>query len=186
MDLDLGSHVKSSDGKEVGRVDRIIYQPDTMKVREFVVHKGFFLRNDRIVSIHHVDRIDDDHTVHLKLPAEKTRDLPAFVVGEHVPVYSGDLGVVSQPNYIVARQSSVPTDAVVLTHGSDVYDSDGKHIGHLDEVRYDEDGCAREFVVDSGVVFTHDVRVPMTEVSRVTHDRIDLGLAARECQRAVR
>lgn len=185
MNLDLGSHVKSSDGTDVGRVDRIFFDTDRMTVRQFVVHKGVLLTEDRIVDVAQVDHVDADHTVHLRLSADEVHNLQPFVHTEHFPVFGGDYHHADQP-LIFTRQGSEPADAVVLSHRSEVYDVDGKHIGHIDEVNYDDAGHATSFVVDAGFFFVHDVKVPVSAVKSITHDRVELSISAEEAEQAAR
>lgn len=183
MNLDLGSTVVSSDGQDVGRVDRIFFDTDRMTVRQFVVHKGLLLTEDRIVARRDVDYIEPDHTVHLKLTANEVHQLQPFVQTEHFPVFAGDYHHAEQP-IIFTRQGSAPVDAVVLTHRSEVYDVDGKHIGHIDEINYDANGRATSFVVDAGFLFVHDVEVPVSAVKSITHDRIELSISAEKAEQA--
>lgn len=185
MQLDLGSHVRTSDGKDAGKVDRIIFETDTMMVREFVVHKGILFGTDRIVDREQIDHIGDEHEVYLKLTAEQAADLPAFIHDQHFPAMTGDYldpGVV----VLTSFEGSVPRDAVVLSHRSEVYDSEDKHIGHLDEIVYGHDGRSTAFIVDSGFIFTHDVTVPIAAVKSITHNRIDLSITADEADEASR
>ncbi|MEZ4521546.1 MAG: PRC-barrel domain-containing protein [Thermomicrobiales bacterium] len=183
MQLDLGSHVKTSDGEDIGTVSRIIFDTDKLMVREFVVHEGVLLTHDRIVHRELVDRIDDDHVVYLKMTASDADDLPAFVAEQHMPIYISDLHYVDTPK-IVTTPGSVPRDAVVLSHGSEVYDSADKHIGHLDEIVYDDEGVSSAFIVDSGFFFTHDVVVPVEAIKSIAHGRIDLKITADEAEAA--
>ena len=183
MNLDIGSNVLTSDGKSVGKVDRIIYQSDTKVMREFVVHKGPFFATDRIVHRELVDEIDDDHVVRLRITADEADELPPFVKEQHFAIYGGSSLYIEQPT-IMTKLGSAPRDAVVLSHRSKVYDSVGKQIGHLDEVVYEADGVATAFVVDAGFIFTHDVRVPLEAVRRVSHDRIELNLTSDEAEMA--
>ena len=186
MILDIGSDVLSSDGQTVGRVDRIIYQPDTMTVREFVVHEGVFFTTDRIVARDLIDRVDEDHAVHLRITAEETADLAPFIANQPIPVFRrGELigtGGVS----VGTRPGTAPRDAVTLSHRSVVYDSTGKHVGHLDEVVYSDRGVATSFIVDVGRFFHHDVYVPLSAVHSITHERIELDVTADDLEPASR
>ena len=106
-----------------------------------------------------------------------------FVKEQHFAIYGGSSLYIEQPT-IVTKLGSAPRDAVVLSHRSKVYDSVGKHIGHLDEVVYERDGSATAFIVDAGFLFTHDVRVPLEAVRRVSHDRIELSITSDEAEMA--
>lgn len=185
MHLDIGSNVVTSDGQEVGKVDRIVFEPDSMRMREFVIHKGLFFTTDHIVHRELVDHIDDDHVVHLRLAADETDQLPPFVGEQHFPIFAGS-GFTAESATIRTTPGSAPRDAVILSHRSEVYDSEGKHIGHLDEVVYEQDGVATAFIVDAGFLFTYDLRVPLTAIHSITHDRIELAIPAEEAEQASR
>jgi uncharacterized protein YrrD len=185
MQLDLGSHVKTRDGTDVGWVNRIIFEPESMTVREFVVHEGVVFTHDRIVGRGLVDHIDSDNVVHLRLSAEEAAELPAFIAEQHQAVFAGDLHHAQRPMVLITP-GSVPRDAVVLSHRSEVYDRAGKHIGNLDEIVYRPDGVATAFIVDAGFLFTHDLRVPVLAIKSITHDRIELSIEASEATEASR
>lgn len=185
MHLDIGADVVASDGHRVGKVERIIYDADTMMMREFVVHGGPFFKTGHIVHRELIDHIDDDHVVHLRKRADEVTQLAPFIAEQHFPAYRGDQGRAQTP-YIMTQQGSVPRDAVVLTHRSQVYDRDGKHIGHLDEVVYEQDGRATAFVVDAGHFHVHDVNVPLSAIRSMRRDRIELNVAANEVDQAIR
>jgi len=186
MQLDMGSHVRTSDDKDAGKVKRIIFDGDSMTVRQFVVDEGIFFAEERMVDIGHVDRIDDDHTVHLKLTEAQVDGLPPYVHEEVMPVAIGDPYARAEVHNVVVHAGSVPWDLLVLTHGTEVYDSNGKHIGHLDEIVYEDAGHASCFIVDSGFIFTHDVKVPVTAVKSMTHDRVELHITAEEAEETSR
>lgn len=183
MQLDLGSHVKTRDGEDVGTVSRIIFEADKLTVREFVVHEGVLLTRNRIVHLDLVDHIDEEHVVHLRASADEVDELPEFVAEDHKAVYIGDQLYVETPK-VISTPGSVPQDAVVLSHRSEVYDNVGKHVGHLDEIVYGDDGVATAFIVDSGFIFTHDVVVPVAAIKSITHDRIELHISADEAEEA--
>lgn len=186
MQLDMGSHVRTSDDKDAGKVKRIIFDGDTMTVRQFVVDEGIFFSEERMVDIEYIDRIDDDHTVHLKITEDQVNGLTPFVHEQVMPLATGDFYVTAEVRDVVVSPGSVPWDLLVLTHGTDVNDVNGKHIGHLDEIIYEDAGHASSFIVDAGRIFTHDVVVPVTAVQAMTRERIDLNITAEEAEAANR
>lgn len=186
MQLDMGSHVRTSDDKDAGKVKRIIFDGDSMTVRQFVVHEGILFAEERMVEIRHVDRVDEDHTVHLKLNEQQVDELPPYAHEQVLPVAIGDPYTRAEVHDVVVQHGSVPWDLLILSHGTDVHDVNGKQIGHLDEIVYENDGHASCFIVDSGFIFTHDVKVPVTAVKSMTHDRIELNITAEEAEAASR
>lgn len=185
MNLDIGSDVRTSDGESVGKVDRIIFEVESMEMREFIIHKGPFFTTDRIVQRELIDHIDEEHVVHLRITADEAKQLPPFIGEQHQSVFASGGLYVEEPT-ILTTPGSVPRDAVVLGHGSDVYDGDGKHIGHLDEVVYQDDGVATDFIIDAGRIFTHNVRVPVSSIRSIRHDRIELTMTVNEAEQASR
>lgn len=184
MLLDMGSQVRTSDGKDAGKVKRIIFDGRTMRVNEFVVHEGILFSEERMVHIEQVDHVDDDHTVHLKISDAQIGDLTPYVHADVRPVMTGDTLYGGQVQDRTFQTGTVPWDKLVLSHGTEVYDKDDKHIGHLDEIVYEEAGHASCFIVEAGHIFTHDVKVPVQAVTSVTHSRISLNITSDEAEKA--
>ncbi len=99
MRFNLGAKVYTSDKQEIGKIDRLVIDPRTNEVQEFVIHSGFFVMHDVIISLGEVqDRVgnDDEHEIHLRMTADQVGRLPAFEQVAYVPVpdgmYSGGFG----------------------------------------------------------------------------------------------
>ncbi len=102
MRFNLGAKVYTADGEEVGKVDRLVVDPRTDTVNEFVVRRGLLTQHDVIIPTSEIrDRIgnDDDHQLHLALTAARVRALPQFEESAYVvpPVglFSGGYGGVN-------------------------------------------------------------------------------------------
>jgi uncharacterized protein YrrD len=83
MDIRLGMHVRSSDDRHLGYVDRIILEPDTREVFGFIAHKGHVFTQDRVIETVFIDSIAQD-TVRLRLTADKADKLPRFAEHEFI------------------------------------------------------------------------------------------------------
>lgn len=222
MNIALDATVVSSDGNEVGKVDRLALHPDTMEVEAVIVHQGVIFTEDRIVDNGLVERVDESGTVHLNITADEADKLPTFVQ-EHfteptqeqlsrspldypLPGTMGGLGrvVVATPRSggyqqggaadsifdvpTVPRgeqetESSLPKGTVSITEGTDVVDNQGEKVGAVDDIIYNEDGEVTGFVVQSGFIFTHDVRIPVAWVDSVTDENIRLNISSEEAER---
>lgn len=79
MQIELGKDVIASDGEKLGTVDRLVLDAETNNLTKFVVQKGFFLPEDRIVDLEMVSGIDNDGVITLSVPSYDDRALPAFV-----------------------------------------------------------------------------------------------------------
>jgi uncharacterized protein YrrD len=200
MDLDLGKHVKTSDGHDLGKVDRLIIKPETHEIHGFVVHQGHLLTRDVIIELDEVDKVDDDGIVHLKVSSAQAHDLDAFEQEKYYvpsseqyhafssqgwagstvtdPIsFGGSEFSDAQPHLI--HPSSFSQDDVILTEGTDIYDSEGMRLGSLDEIVYTPNGLVTGLLVRKGGYFHHeDVQVPIDAVSLMTHERIHLRVNA--------
>lgn len=199
MDLDLGKHVKTSDGHDVGKVDRLIIKPETHEIHGFVVHQGHLLTRDVIIDLQDVGSIDEEGVVHLTLNAAQTDNLDAFEKEKYYvpsseqyhafssqgwagstitdPIsFGGSEYSDAQPHLI--HPSSVSPDDVILTEGTEVYDSEGKHLGSVDEIIYTPNGLVTGLIVRAGFLLHHDIQVPIDSVSLITHERIHLRVNA--------
>jgi uncharacterized protein YrrD len=77
LELHLGTHVKSKDGKKLGEVQRWIVHPDTNQVDGFLLGKGHF-SSLKIVAIEQVESASADEVV-LKLDVHQAEKLPVFI-----------------------------------------------------------------------------------------------------------
>jgi sporulation protein YlmC with PRC-barrel domain len=92
MRINLGTKVMTADGKDVGKIDRLVVDPRSERMQEFVVRKGFFTEHDIIIPIGEVeDRAgnDDDDTVHLRMTADQVKQLPDFVEHSYMAAPDG-------------------------------------------------------------------------------------------------
>jgi uncharacterized protein YrrD len=97
MDINLGSRVICRDGTDIGKVDRLVLDPDHYTLLAFIVHRGHPLTKDRIVRREHVARIGDDGLVHLSLSAAQAEAFPVFFEHEFVVTGSHDLERLGYP-----------------------------------------------------------------------------------------
>jgi sporulation protein YlmC with PRC-barrel domain len=177
MKLDLGCKVWTSDGRALGKVNRIILESGKMTVREFVVHQRALFGHDRIVPISQVDHVDSDGIVYLKIDAEQAMRLPEFVKAQQYPVFTRSMPPPPSVTF-VTQQGSVPADAVVLSHRTNVRDTDDKYVGYLDKVEFDASGRATHIVLESGNLILWDVAIPVSLISAIRHDKIELNATA--------
>jgi sporulation protein YlmC with PRC-barrel domain len=92
MRINLGTKVMTADGKDVGKIDRLVVDPRSERMQEFVVRKGFFTEHDTIIPIGEVDdRVgnDDGDTIHLRMTAEQVKQLPEFVEHSYMAAPDG-------------------------------------------------------------------------------------------------
>jgi sporulation protein YlmC with PRC-barrel domain len=83
MKIDIGKDVIASDGEKIGKVDRLVIDSDTNDLSKFIVHKGMFWSEDKIVDLDLVSKVDADGNVHLRVPSDDEDTMPAFVEETH-------------------------------------------------------------------------------------------------------
>ena len=90
MDLQLGKPVVTQDGKEIGSVDAIVFDPNSKELVQFMVKQGSLLSKDRIVAIQEIAGVDADGTVRLNIDSQLAEQLPPFVEREFVKVHPNE------------------------------------------------------------------------------------------------
>jgi uncharacterized protein YrrD len=70
----------------------------------------------------------------------------------------------------------------VMSAGTDVIASDGRRVGKVHEVTYGADGGVTGFVVKEGVLFKHDVRIPIERVATMGAKHVHLNVTAEEAE----
>lgn len=90
MQFRENAKVYTADGQEVGSIDRVVIDPETMQVSHLVVRKGWLFTEDKVVPTSMVERTTADE-VRLRVGADKLDDLPEFEETHYLP-YDFDSG----------------------------------------------------------------------------------------------
>lgn len=97
LDIRLGMPVRTMDGAHIGKVDRLVLDPDTRELLEIIIHQGHILTRDRIVERAYIDNTDEDGTVYLRIASFDADELPVFTAHEQIIVASADAGSMPMP-----------------------------------------------------------------------------------------
>ena len=84
MDFKEGTHVYTSDGKDVGSVERVILDPDSNEVSGIVVRHGWLFSEDKVVPIRLIENAREDRVV-LRQSKHDLQQLPVFEETYYVP-----------------------------------------------------------------------------------------------------
>lgn len=84
MQFKQGVGVRTSDGKSVGQLDRVVVDPRTKEVNYIVVRKGAFFTTDKVVPLTLVASADDEG-IALREDAGDLEQLPDFEERYYVP-----------------------------------------------------------------------------------------------------
>lgn len=164
MEFKQDARVYSSDGKELGHLDRVVLDPKTKEVTHLVTRQSAFYAEDKVIPIHLVESTTEDRVI-LKHMAE-VLDLPYFEERQYLaadeldeertrpahpeeyvmPLYwYPPLGTawwtypaVAYPNAeaveAVAVEQNIPEGTVALKEGAEVISADGEHVGDVERV----------------------------------------------------
>lgn len=86
------------------------------------------------------------------------------------------------PDATVTVESNVPDDYDVIGPGTDVFAVDGQKVGTVSEVMVDGDGDITGFVVEKGLLFKHDVFIPVDWIHDIGNQHIHLKVTAEEAE----
>ena len=96
MQFKQGVGVRTSDGKSIGQLDRVVVDPRTKEVNYLVVRKGTFFTTDRVVPLTLVARADENEVL-LREDAGDLEQLPPFEERYYVP--AGQDTVAAETSY---------------------------------------------------------------------------------------
>ncbi len=83
------------------------------------------------------------------------------------------------PDYVAETKRNIPQDTVALKVGAKVMDSQGQHVGDVEELLMDEQSeKVTSFVLSQGTFFKERKRVPVLWVDIVTDDEVHLNTRA--------
>jgi sporulation protein YlmC with PRC-barrel domain len=200
MRVDLDARVHSSDGHELGSVERAVFDPDSKQVRELVVSTGDLFGRDVLVPVQALEQQGPggDRVV-LKLTREEVEALPPFVEAGYVApppgwVPPGDLGL-AYGSYLWPAAGAAPMvappmgqtdptaqpEAFTIGKGAVVMAAGGEDVGVVDDVRFEaSSGELEGFVLRIGGVLTtlfgggSQVTVGREDVDRVAEGAVYL------------
>ena len=208
MQVKLGDHVRTSDGKDVGKIETLILDPETSRLKAAVVRKGFILPDDIEIPLGELERESDD-TLILQRTEDQVNDLPRFFEANYTPpppTYLTPYGLpgaavlwpigwpgsypVAAPvprhsaaGEVAEAQRQQDFDNAVLDEGSDVITRDGEKIGKLQRVSFD--AASRRpssLVVQRGLLKTEEIELPASAIAGVDDLVITLRLTKQEVE----
>jgi uncharacterized protein YrrD len=189
MELQLETPVFSADGTDMGKVHRVIFDPQKAEVRSIVVKKGVFFARDVAIPIEDV-RAATTSRVELSLTHEQADKFPEFVEADYtwpdanwMAPYGWGMGDVMWPMGVAggydgypldpgARTAEMPDEAsrrlqkqdlenAVVGEGSEVMAKGGEKLGEVHNMVIDPTSHKpSSVVIRSGFIFTEDVEVP--------------------------
>jgi sporulation protein YlmC with PRC-barrel domain len=106
MEFELGQHIRSADGQDIGTIKHLVIDPASGKVKTFVVEKGLLFPDDIEVPLEAVVETNAEGLT-LRTTAEQSRHLPRFEEGQYRSATPRDMETVA--NY--------PVGGLILPNG---------------------------------------------------------------------
>lgn len=202
IEIKEGTSVFTSDGKEVGKINRFVLDPGTNEVTHVVVQKGWLLPEDKVVPITMISTTTNERVV-LYQKAEDLDRLPPFEETHYVELTSADLhpagpstyryapalywyppsGYIGYPAFGTAYYGwppvettrNIPADTIPLKEGAAVVSSDDKHVGDVERLFIDaESNRATHFLISQGLLFKDRKLIPAHWIKSVEEDKVRL------------
>ncbi len=188
MRVDLDAKVQTNDGREAGSVQRVVIDPRTNEVTDFVVNTGGLFGNDVLVPRQHLENATPNgDALRLNLTKEDLEHLPAFdptqygepPVGWTAPGLGYPFsGLLLPSSYLPAV--NIPetvgslSDEFTIAKGTQVYDLRDEEVGVVDDVRIDaSSGQLLGLVIRAGgALGTLFGRGETVEINRVEIKRV--------------
>ena len=208
MQFKKNCNVLTHDKNTVGQVDRVVIDPATDEVSHLVVKKGFFFTEDRVVPITDVE-ITSEKTVILKKNAAAPDDYPEFDETHYIPnaevedfdqrqtdearrllwyhaavkapfLKSAPYPSPKKPLYYKKTHRNIPADAVALEEGADVTDTEGEHVGTIEDIYAEEKTFKITHVlVSTGMIKKDKKLVPVDWIKDIVDDAVQLHINTR-------
>ncbi len=169
MQFKENAEVSTSDGEKIGRIDRVVIDPNSRELTHLVVKKGFLFTKDKVVPLNLVETANKNRVV-LKQDVGDPDDLPDFEETHYLPLEEaktsanrdpgrisplawyyplprkawwrtqmGDYPGFPQPPFVHRTEFNIPDDTVPLEAGAKVVSSDGDHVGDVERVYMEEE-----------------------------------------------
>jgi uncharacterized protein YrrD len=199
MRFDLGTHVYTEDGHQVGKIDRIVLAESGGAVQSLVVHKGHFFTRDVLVPLDTIATVNE-LGVYLRLSRDQVGKLPDFVEAEYAPPPAGtpvpvpstagevlyplgvELGVAPQ---VVGEATNLPLGTGDIARGFNVVCADGEVGLVRDVVMEGEQATGAYLVLEASDTPLDHARVPLGLVVHVEDEVVTLRCTRDELRAVV-
>ena len=191
MEFKDGTNVYTFDGKDVGKLQRVVIDPETKDVTHIVVQKGLFFKEDKVIGVDKVDSASMEE-ITLNCVAAELKEMAPLNIKEYVSMgeTSGrdpehDIYWNAGPDHslIAVTKRTIPADLVALKEGARVVSEEGSHMGNVERVLTDpETGKVNSFTIAQGLLNKTRKSVPIQWVKYLDDDMVQLAVEAREVE----
>jgi len=201
MNFKKDTPVYSTDGQVVGQLDRVVLDPKTKAVSHIIIRKGFFIVEDKVIPLDMITSGDTEGII-LSARADEVEKLISFEESHYVsltpdeaasaafaegfaePLYwyppvGGYMGYDYMPPYGLEVEQNIPEHTVAVMEGAFVVTSDGKEVGHVEQVFTDPvSKRATYFIIKHGLLIKKRKSIPTAWISKMTETEIQLSVGA--------
>ncbi len=196
MDIQLDAPVVSRDGADLGKIEKVIFDPQSGQTKSIVVRKGMILARDVAIPTEHI-RVAAPTRVELDMSKQEIEALPDFVEADYswppqnwVAPYAWPAGAVLWP---MAYPATTPVSGpagedlerarqrdmqnAIIGHGAEVVAIDGEKVGSVGNMMVDPaTHKPSRVILRRGVLFKEDVELPGDWVSSVDDEKVVLNV----------
>ncbi len=207
MHIETQAFAWTEDGVEVGRIERVVLNPDSREVTHLVLKKGL-LPEDKVVPVGLVgagtaegvtlrgeeadlERLPPFEEKHFVESGEKSGAAPIQPMnlypgaGFGQPVVSLDPTAAWQPRPVMEVTRNIPDGTVALKSSAKIVAADGRRVGRLDQVLTDpKTDRVTDLVIAQGFLGRTRRRIPMRWVQQVTESVVDLEVGSKTVEEA--
>ncbi len=206
MQLKQGVTVNTADGQDLGRLERVVIDPQTRAITHVVVHKGLLVTHAKVIPFDLIASAGDEGVV-LKLKAAELPDLPDFQEKHFVmasdeewgqsPLWAGKSSPLlwyppientaggHAPNeqgmtFSDEIDLNIPGSTIPLKGGAQVLSADDKHVGDVEwVVTTDGSDHVTHLVIANGVLFKDKRLIPVKWIRTIDEGTVHLAVGAR-------
>lgn len=195
MQFTQGTHLMTLDGKEAGRIDRVVIDPATKEITHVVVQQGVLPRKDKVVPLTTVTPGREGKLI-MHLKSEELEFLPDFEEERYVlveegrgsetpsaifsyPPYPGGVPGVANygPQYVAETHLNIPDKTVALRGGAKVIARDNIAVGHVAQVLTSTPADrVTHFLIATGRLVKEHRLIPVSWVERLADDEVELAI----------
>jgi sporulation protein YlmC with PRC-barrel domain len=203
MQFNQDAKVYSSNGEDLGRLDRIVLDPASGSATHIVVRKGWFFTEDRVVPVDLVASAGGDE-IRLKTEVSEPEEFPLFEESHYLRADSEDVEHTGREEYVmpsplywyppasvsigfpayypmsytVETGRNIPEGSVALKEDAAVITSDGEKVGEVERLVTAEGGQVTHLLVSSGLLKPTTKLIPSNWIASVSDEDIELGVSS--------
>jgi uncharacterized protein YrrD len=203
MEFRKSAHVISHTGQRLGRIHRVVVNPENDRVTHLVVEKGHLFKKDKVIPVSEIASTTED-TVTLQKGAIDPDNYPNFEEDAFIPVgrfedfreheaeearrliwYHTGISTpwwvngleerTAKPLFVRKGRRSIPEGTIPLEEGAEVLDAGGAPVGKVVKVYAEpEEHRVTHIVVAHGILNREEKLIPTAWVKHVFEDSVRL------------